>query len=343
MRSYSVLCPTFWIGDTGRAIRALGRDAQVVALYLVSAPTSNMIGLYYLPLPTLCHEVGIPLEVASEALRRLSEAGFAHYDPPSEYVFVPAMARYQIGEALKATDNRCMAIAKELECHRKSRFYADFRRLYAAAFHLPPPSPLQAPPKPPRSQDQEQDQEQDQDQDQEDVCGGPATPTTPPEAPPSPLSSDVVEPKPERMAAEQLAALRFPIFPCAGDPQTWELTLPLVTQWREAYPAVDVSAEARAAHAWVISNLNDRKTAKGMPRFLNAWMARAQNAQRRAGPAPPTAASYTDRTAQRKADVRNHFAQRLGASDEQAGTSGAGGNGQGTVPNGNGGASARAG
>ena len=39
-----------------------------------------MTGLFYLPIPTIAHEIGLPLERASKALRSLSEVGFAFYD-----------------------------------------------------------------------------------------------------------------------------------------------------------------------------------------------------------------------------------------------------------------------
>ena len=58
MRDYAIVSPRFWIGTTGRELRRLGPEVQVVALYLLTAPHSNMIGLYYLPIPTLCHETG---------------------------------------------------------------------------------------------------------------------------------------------------------------------------------------------------------------------------------------------------------------------------------------------
>ncbi len=113
MRDYGKVSPRFWTGRTGKRIRDLGRDAQVVALYLVTGPNANMLGLYYLPLPTLCHEVGSPLQGAQKARRGLSEAGFAHYDEATEHVWVPEMARHQVGEALKVGDKRIAGIIKE--------------------------------------------------------------------------------------------------------------------------------------------------------------------------------------------------------------------------------------
>jgi hypothetical protein len=169
-REYAKVSPRFWVGDTGRQIRELGRDAQVVAMYLLSCPSSNMIGLYYLPLPTLSHETGIPLQGASKALRRLSEAHFAHYDETEEVVWVPEMARHQIEGSLKPGDKRVIGVSKEAAQYKKSRYYKAFLQKYAAAFNLrdtPPAEPLASPfegaSEALRSQEQEQEQEQERD------------------------------------------------------------------------------------------------------------------------------------------------------------------------------------
>lgn len=73
----------------------------------------------------------------------------------------------------------------------------------------------------------------------------------------------------------------FPVFPTAAgrrtDSRTWTLPGALVSEWAEAFPAVDVPAECRRAHAWVKANLGRRKTSSGMPAFLHRWMTKAQN------------------------------------------------------------------
>ena len=45
--------------------------------------------------------------------------------------------------------------------------------------------------------------------------------------------------------------------------------------WKDAYPGVDVMAECRKAAAWEASNPKNRKVNK--VRFLNGWLARAQD------------------------------------------------------------------
>lgn len=168
MRDYAKLSPRFWTGETGKKLRG-HQEAQIVALYLTSAPGSHMIGMYPLELPTLCHHTGLTPEGARKGLIRLFEVGFAEYDEPAELVWVPEMAHFQIGESLKRGDNNIKGVQRELENYRKSRFFNAFIDRYEKCFHLTierqdPEAPLR--PLGSQEQDQEQEQEQDQEQDQ---------------------------------------------------------------------------------------------------------------------------------------------------------------------------------
>lgn len=61
----------------------------------------------------------------------------------------------------------------------------------------------------------------------------------------------------------------------------WPLTQSRIDVWVGAYPGVDVVGECRRAIAWLHSNPTKRKTPKGMPRFLNAWIAESVNRNNR--------------------------------------------------------------
>jgi hypothetical protein len=176
MREYGIVSPQFWIGATGKALRG-HPEAQVLALYLMTCPHANMIGVFHCPVLYMAHETGLGMEGASKGLRRLIEADFCRYDEATEEVFVVRMAAYQIGEALDPKDKRCIGIAKELDKVSSDQLRIGFSAIFSIAFNLPTArqkaaqkaSPFEAPSKPLRSQeqDQEQEQEQDQDQDQE--------------------------------------------------------------------------------------------------------------------------------------------------------------------------------
>lgn len=69
--------------------------------------------------------------------------------------------------------------------------------------------------------------------------------------------------------------------PCVGaGASTYAVTRAQVEAWRVAYPGLDVEAEVRRAGAWLDANPGRRKTARGCPRFLVAWLGRAQNSPR---------------------------------------------------------------
>jgi hypothetical protein len=58
-------------------------------------------------------------------------------------------------------------------------------------------------------------------------------------------------------------------------------------EWGQAYPAVDVLQELRKARAWCDANPKNRKTAKGVKRFLNQWLSKAQDRAPRQGQGQP--------------------------------------------------------
>ena len=70
MRDYAKLSPTFWTGATGKEFRRRGSEGIIVALYLMSSPHSNMLGLYYQPRLYMAHETGLGIDGASKGLRR---------------------------------------------------------------------------------------------------------------------------------------------------------------------------------------------------------------------------------------------------------------------------------
>ncbi len=166
MRDYGVVSPKFWIGETGKALRG-NAPAQVLALYLMTCPHANMIGVFHCPVLYMAHETGLGMEGASKALQSLIEAKYCTYDEASETVFVHRMAAYQVAESLKPGDNRIKGVEREWQNIGSAIIKSAFFAIYSVAFHLPDQakkaSPSEAPSKPLRSQEQEQEQEQEQD------------------------------------------------------------------------------------------------------------------------------------------------------------------------------------
>jgi uncharacterized phage protein (TIGR02220 family) len=159
MREYGSVSPRFWIGETGKMLRG-NPEAQVLALYLMTSPHANMIGIFHCPILYMAHETGLTEKGASKALARLSEAGFCVYDAPSETVFVLRMAAFQVGEQLKEDDNKVKGIRKEYDRIAVQSLKDRFHEIYQEHFHLPEKplgSPFIAPSKQLTGTGQEQD------------------------------------------------------------------------------------------------------------------------------------------------------------------------------------------
>ncbi|HCD3128641.1 TPA: hypothetical protein NBM72_000202 [Acinetobacter baumannii] len=168
MRDYGKVSPHFWTGSTGKKLRECP-DSIVVAMYLMTCPHANMLGLYYMPLLYVAHETGLGLEGAKKGLEWACEAGFCSYDEVSEMVWVHEMACFQVAESLKPTDNRCKGIQKDYDSLPANPFLSSFYEKYATAFCMTNRREGKgtlslsnlAPSKPLVSQEQEQEQEQD--------------------------------------------------------------------------------------------------------------------------------------------------------------------------------------
>lgn len=147
-------------------MKALRRSPEgvIVAMYLMTSPSSNMLGLFSQPVLYMAHETGLGLEGASKGLRDCVGAGFCSFDEASEFVWVHEMAKYQIANEIKASDNRCKGIQKDYDGLPDNPFLGAFFDRYAKAFHLTNRRGSEAPSKPLRSQEQEQEQEQEKEQ-----------------------------------------------------------------------------------------------------------------------------------------------------------------------------------
>jgi hypothetical protein len=59
--------------------------------------------------------------------------------------------------------------------------------------------------------------------------------------------------------------------------EDWEPDDADVIQWQKTYPAVDIFAELAKMESWLDANPTKRKTPKGVKRFVNSWLSRAQD------------------------------------------------------------------
>lgn len=250
MRDYGKISPAFWNGETGRKLRAIGSEAIVISLYLPTCPASNGIGLFYLPLPTMSHETGIPLKPLQRVLNQVIQTGYCFYNPQTECIWIPEMARHQISETLSPPDNRHKYVVREWNAMKKSGFYISFYERYKMVYNLPKIDPIEAPSKPRAGTGA--------------GTGG--------------IKDSCTETSEADISVPELPpAMTFPIKAPEGKPRTWPLYADKIAEYQMTYPGIDAMAEARRALQWCKDNHSKQKTFGGMPRFLNTWMAKAQD------------------------------------------------------------------
>ena len=139
MRKFVMVSPNFWVGQTGRDLRNAGQNAQLVALYLLSNPHANYMGLYRLPTIYIANDLGLSLDDVHSTLTAIEQTDFARYDSASEYVWIVEGARHQLGADLKPNDNKVKYVNKEFATITKNcRFLRDYFYKYAASLHLEP-------------------------------------------------------------------------------------------------------------------------------------------------------------------------------------------------------------
>lgn len=168
MRKFASIPPRVWQADL-KAVRG-NLEALAVHYHLTTSGHANMLGLYYLPVTYIAHEIGCPEEGASKGLLALVEAQICSYDFERELVWVHEMAADQIAAQLSPKDKRVKGVADQLSMLPMCQITLNFYRRYRLSFHLydernleeyelSMPDDVEAPSKPLRSK--EKDKEKD--------------------------------------------------------------------------------------------------------------------------------------------------------------------------------------
>lgn len=161
VRDFAMVSPRMWLDPRMDALRQRGPEGPSVLSYLKTSPHSNMIGLFWQPIPYMGYESGLGEDGASRGLQFCMDAGFCDYDSLSRMVWVFDMAAEQIAEQLSPKDSRCKGVQNAYNALPPNRFLGPFFDRYAAAFSMTqrrgeeseidlfghsPIGPLQAPP-----------------------------------------------------------------------------------------------------------------------------------------------------------------------------------------------------
>lgn len=137
MRSYVKLYADFWRDHRNAELINLGMDAQFLAMYLLANPHSNMLGVYFLPLPYIAIDIKEPTERIEAALQKLCDINYCQYDKVSQYIWVCDMVAEQVG-SLDIKDNRLKPIQTIWNSLPPLPFLEAIYQKYHAPLHLEP-------------------------------------------------------------------------------------------------------------------------------------------------------------------------------------------------------------
>jgi hypothetical protein len=135
VRAYAHVSPVFWTRGTGKRLRG-NKDAQILAVYLMTCGQSSMVGIFNLAIPTMAHETGLTADEVRHALDALAHERFAHFDEDEELVWLPSSARIQVGETLTRSDKRRQQLIKQLSVFGHHKFAGEFLETYAGPYCL---------------------------------------------------------------------------------------------------------------------------------------------------------------------------------------------------------------
>ena len=93
---------------------------------------------------------------------------------------------------------------------------------------------------------------------------------------PQPTSEEITLPVPETPPEPEVRELPVVELPL-NDNTVYGVTREEVEEYESLYPAVDVRQELRNMRGWCSSHPERRKTKSGIRKFINSWLARAQN------------------------------------------------------------------
>jgi hypothetical protein len=137
-------------------IQYAGKDAVILAQYLLQSPHSNAIGLYRLPLDYIAIDCPVlsPTDIAA-AMEALENLGFCSYDHRKQVIWVVNMAEFQHRKPLVPTDLKVKGIKSELRALPRTYLIQQFWKRHEKHLSLgdweQQKWPLEGPSKPLRS------------------------------------------------------------------------------------------------------------------------------------------------------------------------------------------------
>jgi hypothetical protein len=117
----------------GQDIKYLGPHTFLLALYFQTSPHANSLGLYYLPIPYIAHDLDLDTGEILTALKDLQEVNFCIYDADTNYIWIQEMTAFYCTKCLRNNKQEIRKIRDYIKVLPKISFMSDF---YASVKNL---------------------------------------------------------------------------------------------------------------------------------------------------------------------------------------------------------------
>lgn len=236
--------------------------AKLLFVYGFSNRHRNESGLYTVTIKKICFETGLTNDEVIAAMEEIIASGAWKYDYDNSVLWVKNAIKYQ-----SVNKFTIVAILKDLSL-LKSPLIEEFKEYNKDI--LPP-----------------------EDTPSEDKVDPMETPSIPPDNPnqtPRDINKDKDINIDKGKGIDNILLLGAEdSAPTQTDEKTPFITLTLndkseypvfdnqIAEWEELFPAVDVQQELRTMRAWCISHVQQRKTKRGILKFITDWLSRDQD------------------------------------------------------------------
>jgi hypothetical protein len=262
MRDYGVVHSTFW---TSATTHNFSGDGRLLALYLLTGPHSSSLGSFRMPDGYVMEDLGWDLKRVSKGFEELSQYGWANRCETTKWVFIRAYLKFnppqnpnqvtalrklaaQIPENASILEGLRAAMVEHCGRFEQGELFDEKGKGSGTVL------------KPFRNQNLDLNQNLDQKQNLKKESS--------PEQKSSGASGSANGSEPTVIKLILVGGKEYPI------------TKKQSEEWATLYPAVDVMQELRKMRGWLDSNPTNRKTATGILRFANRWLAKEQDRSR---------------------------------------------------------------
>ncbi|MDY0227243.1 MAG: hypothetical protein RBR38_10480 [Desulfomicrobium apsheronum] len=237
-------------------------DAGKLALFFVlTHPNMTAVGAMRHTIPGMAAELGWSSEAFREAFREGCAKGIVKHDERASFVWLPNFIKYNQPESPNVVKAWFSALDLLPECQMRNELIQHVKDFLKGFAKGFQEGFAEATPKSMPNQEQEQEQKEE--------------------------------------LSEKLSVSHDSIsLPCE-DGSEFVYPDKYLAEARKAYPLVDIPSQVSKARAWLEANAGRKKTRRGMTKFLNGWLARAQvDAEKRTAKDAPPQTTGSDITAE---------------------------------------------